>query len=135
MNPISQVVGLVRAELARRVRGWKRTIYSGAVGALLLAAALVFALIAIFLYLAQVYDAPAAALIMAAGLLVLGVIALVIASMDTGKRDLQADIQAITSQQMEGLKRFTPGRIDNSTLLTILGIAFAIGLVSGRRQR
>ncbi len=135
MNPIAQVVGLLRTELARRVRGWKRAIYAGAVGALFLTAALVFVLIAIFLYLAQAYGAPAAALIMAAGLLVLGVIALVIASIDTRKRNLQADIQAIASQQAEELKRFTPSRIDNSALLTILGAAFAIGLMTGRRQR
>jgi hypothetical protein len=135
MNPIAEVVGLVRTEFARRVRGWKRAIYAGAAGALLLTAALVFALIAAFLYLAQVYGAPAAALIMAAVLLLFGVIALVIAGIDTRKRTLQADIQAVATRQMEQIKQYSPERVDHSTLLTVLGIAFAIGLISGRRKR
>jgi hypothetical protein len=134
MNPIAEVVGLVRTEFARRVRGWKRAIYAGAVAGLLLTAALVFALIAIFLYLAQAVGAPAAALIMAAILLVFGLIALVIASIRTRKRDLKAEIQAVAAGQMEQMKQLDPARTDTSTLLTILGLAFAIGLISGRRK-
>ena len=53
------------------------------------------------LVLADAYGAPAAALIMAAGLLVIGVIALVIASIKTRKRDLQAEIQAVAAEQMD----------------------------------
>jgi hypothetical protein len=134
MNPIAEVVGLVRTEFARRVRGWKRAIYAGAVAGLLLTAALFFALIAIFLYLAQAVGAPAAALIMAAILLVFGLIALVIASIRTRKRDLKAEIQAVAAGQMEQMKQLDPARTDTSTLLTILGLAFAIGLISGRRK-
>ena len=36
MSPVAQVLGLVRAELARRVKGLKRTLYAGAVAALFL---------------------------------------------------------------------------------------------------
>jgi Na+/melibiose symporter-like transporter len=138
MNPVSQVIGLVKAEFARRARGWKRSIIAGSIAALFLTAALIFVLIAIFLFLADAYGAPAGALIMSAGLLVLGVIAVLIASMQTRKRDLQADIQAVAAAQMDQLKelkQLTPGRINNSTLLTVLGIAFVVGLISGRRQR
>jgi hypothetical protein len=134
MNPIAEVIGLVRTEFARRIRGWKRTIYAGAVGAVLLTAALAFLLIAIFLYLAEAYGAPAAALIMTAGLLVLGVIALVIASIKTRKRDLQADLQAIAAEQMAQVKQFAPGRPDTSTLLKIMGVAFALGVFAGRKR-
>ncbi|MFW6076604.1 MAG: hypothetical protein ACOC71_02530 [Hyphomicrobiales bacterium] len=134
MNPIAEVVGLVRAEFARRLRGLKRSIYAGAVGALFLTAAFVFVLIAIFLYLAEAYGAPAAALIMAAGLLVIGIIALVIASIRTRKRDLQADVQAIAAEQMEQMQQLSPGRPDMATLLKIMGVAFAIGLITGRRK-
>ena len=134
MSPIAQVVGLVRAELARRVRGMKRTIYAGAVAALFLMLALLFLLIAIFLYLAEAYGAPAAALIVAAGLLVIGVIALVIAGIKTRKRDLQAEIQAVAAEQMDQVKRLAPGRPDTPTLLKIMGLAFAIGLIAGRRK-
>ena len=49
MNPIAEVVALVRGEFARRLRGLKRSIYAGAVGAVFLTAAFVFLLIAIFL--------------------------------------------------------------------------------------
>jgi hypothetical protein len=134
MNPIAEVVGLVRSELARRLRSLKRSVYAGAVAALFLTAAFVFLLIAIFLYLAQAYGAPAAALIMAAGLLIIGVIALVIASIRIRKRDLQADIQAIAAEQMEQARQFVPDRPGMSTLLKMMGVAFAIGLVTGRRK-
>ena len=134
MNPILEVIGLLRAEFARRLRGWKRAIYAGAAGALFLTAAFVFVLIAIFLYLAEAYGAPTGALIMAAGLLVIGIIALVIASIRTRKRNLQADIQAVAAGQMEQIKQLSPARTDTSTLLKILGIAFAIGLLAGRRK-
>lgn len=137
MNPIAEIVGLVRGEFARRLRGLKRSIYAGAVGALFLTAAFVFVLIAIFLYLADAYGAPAAALIMAAGLLVIGVIALVIASIKTRKRDLQADVQAIAAEQVEQmsqLKQFAPSRPGLSTLIKIMGVAFAVGLFAGRRK-
>ena len=137
MNPIAEVVALVRGEFARRLRGLKRSIYAGAVGALFLTAAFVFLLIAIFLYLTEAYGAPAAALIMAAGLLVIGVIALVIASIKTRKRNLQADVQAIAAGQMERLdqmKQHAPSRADPTTLLAILGAAFTIGLFAGRRR-
>ena len=134
MSPIAQVVGLVRAELARRVRGMKRTIYAGAVAALFLMFALLFLLIAIFLYLAEAYGAPAAALIVAAGLLVIGIIALVIAGIKTRKRDLQAEIQAAVAEQMDQVKSLAPGRPDTPTLLKIMGLAFAIGLIVGRRK-
>ena len=134
MNPIAEVVALVRGEFARRMRGLKRSIYAGAVGALFLTAAFVFLLIAIFLYLAEAYGAPAAALIMAAGLLVIGVIALVIASIKTRKRDLQAEIQAVAAEQMDQVKQLAPGRPDTPTLLKIMGFAFAIGLIAGRRK-
>ena len=134
MNPIAQVVGLVRTEFARRVRDWKRAIYAGAIGALLLTFALVFGLLAVFLYLADEVGAPAAALIMAAGLAVLGLIAMLIASIRPPKRNLQADIQAVADVQMEQLKSYTPARADTSTLLKVLGIAFAIGLITGRKR-
>ena len=134
MNPIAEVVALVRGELARRLRGLKRSIYAGAVGALFLTAAFVFLLIAIFLYLAEAYGAPAAALIMAAGLLVIGVIALVIASIRTRKRDLGADIQAIAAEQMGQVQQYAPGRPGLSTLVKMMGVAFAVGLFAGRRK-
>ena len=134
MSPIAQVVGLVRVELGRRVRGLKRTIYAGAVAALFLLFALFFLLIAVFLYLADVYGAPAAALIVAAGLLVIGIVALVIASIKTRKRDLQAEIQAVAAEQMDQVKQLAPGRPDTPTLLKIMGLAFAIGLIAGRRK-
>lgn len=134
MNPIAEVIGLVRTEFARRVRDWKRAVFAGAVGAVFLLAALFFILIAIFLYLAEAFGAPAAALIMAAGLLVIGVIALVIASIKTPKRNLQSDIQSVAARQMEELKQYSPARADTPTLLKTLGIAFAIGLIFGRRR-
>jgi hypothetical protein len=134
MNPIAEVVGLVRTEYARRIRGWKRSIYAGAVGALFLTAAFVFLLIALFLYLAEPLGAPGAALVMAAGLLVIGAIALVIASIRTRKRDLSADIQAVAAVQMDQMKRLSPARTDTSTLLKALGIAFVVGLITGRRR-
>lgn len=134
MNPIAEVVALVRGEFARRLRGLKRSIYAGAVGALFLTAAFVFVLIAIFLYLAEAYGAPAAALIMAAGLLLIGVIALVIASIRTRKRDIGADIQVIASEQMEQARQFAPSRLDLSTLIKIMGVAFAVGLFAGRKK-
>ncbi len=134
MNPIAEVVALVRGEFARRLRGLKRSIYAGAVGAVFLTAAFVFVLIAIFLYLAEAYGAPAAALIMAAGLLLVGVIALVIASIRTRKRDLSADIQLIASEQMEQARQFAPSRLDLSTLIKIMGVAFAVGLFAGRKK-
>ena len=134
MNPIAEVVGLVRGEFARRLRGLKRSIYAGAVGALFLTAAFVFLLIAIFLYLADAYGAPAAALIMAAGLLVIGVIALVIASIRTRKRDLSAEIQAIASEQVGQVQQFAPSRPGLSTLMKIMGVAFAVGLFAGRKK-
>jgi hypothetical protein len=134
MNPIAEVVALVRSEFARRLRGLKRSIYAGAVGALFLTAAFVFLLIAIFLYLAEAYGAPAAALIMAASLLVIGVIALVIASIRTRKRDLGSDIQAIAAEQMEQARQFAPSRLDLSTLVKIMGVAFAVGLFAGRKK-
>ena len=134
MNPIAEVVALVRGEFARRLRGLKRSIYAGAVGAVFLTAAFVFLLIAIFLYLADAYGAPAAALIMAAGLLVIGVIAMVIASIRTRKRDLSADIQVIAAEQMEQAQQFAPSRLDLSTLIKIMGVAFAVGLFAGRKK-
>ncbi|HUH00431.1 MAG TPA: phage holin family protein [Kofleriaceae bacterium] len=134
MNPSAEVVALVRGEFARRLRGLKRSIYAGAVGAVFLTAAFVFLLIAIFLYLAEAYGAPAAALIMAAGLLVIGVIALVIASIKTRKRDLSADIQTIAAEQMEQAQQYAPSRLDLSTLIKIMGVAFAVGLVAGRKK-
>ncbi len=134
MNPIAEVVGLVRTEFARRVRGWKRSLIAGAIAALFLSLALFFALIAMFLYLAQAVGAPGAALIMAAGLGVIGVIALVIASIRTRRRDLGADIQAVAAVQMEQMKQLAPSRVRTSTLLKGLGIAFAIGLISGLRR-
>lgn len=134
MNPVAEVVALVRGEFARRLRGLKRSIYAGAVGAVFLTAAFVFVLIAIFLYLAEAYGAPAAALIMAAGLLVIGVIALVIASIRTRKRDLSADIQAIAAEQMEQAQQFAPSRPGLSTLLKMMGVAFAVGLFAGRKK-
>lgn len=134
MNPIAEVIGLVRSEFGRRIRGWKRAIYAGAVGALFLGFALVFALIAIFLYLARFLGEPAAALVMAAGLAVVGAMALVVASIKTRKRDLPADVQAIAAAQMEQMKQLSPARSDTATLLKILGMAFAIGLITGRRK-
>lgn len=134
MSPVAQVVRLVRAELGRRVRGLKRTIFAGAVAALFLMFALLFLLIAIFLYLAEAYGAPAAALIVAAGLLVIGVIALVIASIKTRKRDLQAEIEAVAAEQMNQVKQLVPSRPDTPMLLKIMGLAFAIGLIAGRRK-
>jgi hypothetical protein len=134
MNPIAEVVALVRGEFARRLRGLKRSIYAGAVGALFLTAAFVFLLLAIFLYLADAYGAPAAALIMAAGLVVIGVIALVIASIKTQKRDLSADIQVIASEQMDQARQLAPGRPGLSTLLKMMGVAFAVGLFAGRKK-
>ena len=134
MNPIAEVVALVKAEFARRLRGVKRTLYAGAVGALFLTFSLTFLLIAIFLYLAEAYGAPAAALIMAAGLLVIGVVALVIASVKTRKRDLRAEVQAIASEQMEHVQQLAPGRSDVSTLLKVMGVAFAVGIFAGRRK-
>jgi len=134
MNPIAEVVGLVRTEFARRIRGWKRSLYAGAVAALFLTLALGFALIAMFLYLAAAVGAPGAALIMAAGLGLIGVIALVIASIRTRRRDLGADIQAVAAVQMAQMKQLAPSRVRTSTLLKGLGIAFAIGLISGRRR-
>lgn len=134
MNPIAEVIGLVRSELARRIRGWKRALIAGAVGGLFLAFALFFALIAMFLYLAEAVGAPAAALIMAAGLGAIGAIALVIATIRTRKRDLGADIQAVAAVQMEQMKQLAPSRVNSSTLLKALGVAFAIGLIAGRRR-
>lgn len=134
MNPIAEVVALVRGEFARRLRGLKRSIYAGAVGALFLTAAFVFLLIAIFLWLAEAYGAPAAALIMAAGLLVIGVIALVIASIRTRKRDLSRDIQAIAAEQVEQAQQFVPDRPGLSTLIKMMGVAFAVGLFAGRKK-
>jgi hypothetical protein len=134
MNPIAEVVALVRGELARRLRGLKRSIYAGGVGALFLTAAFVFLLLAIFLYLADAYGAPAAALIMAAGLLVIGVIALVIASIRTRKRDLGVEIQAIAAEQVEQAQQFMPSRPGLSTLLKMMGVAFAVGLFAGRKK-
>ena len=134
MNPIADVVGLVRGEFARRWRGLKRSIYAGAVGALFLAAAFAFLLISIFLYLADAYGGPAAALIMAAGLLVIGVIALVIASIKTRKRDLGAEIQSIASEQMGQVQHFAPRRPGLSTMMKIMGVAFAVGLFAGRKK-
>jgi purine-cytosine permease-like protein len=134
MNPIAEVIGLVRTEFARRIRDWKRAVFAGAVGAIFLLAALFFMLIAIFLYLAEALDAPAAALIMAAGLSVVGVIALVIAGIKTPQRDLQSDIQLVAARQMEEMKQYSPSRADTPTLLKMLGIAFAIGLILGRRK-
>jgi hypothetical protein len=134
MNPIAEVIGLVRTELARRIKGWKRSLIAGAVAAVFLCLALVFALIAMFLYLAHAVGAPNAALIMAAGLGLIGVIALVIASIRTRKRDLGADIQAVAAVQMEQMKQLAPSRVRTSTLLKGLGIAFAIGLISGWRR-
>lgn len=137
MNPIAEVIGLFRSEFARRVRGWKRSIYAGAVGVVFLTFALTFLLIAIFLFLAEAVGAPAGALIMAAGLMIIGVIALVIASIKTRKRNLQADVQAIAAGQMERMdqiKQYAPSRADPTTLLAFLGVAFAIGLFAGRRR-
>ena len=134
MNPVAQVVGLVRTEFARRVRDWKRAIYAGAVGALLLTFALIFVLLALFLYLADAVGAPAAALIMAAGLAVLGLIALLIASIRPKKSQLPADIQSVAAVQMEQMKSYTPARAATSTLLKVLGLAFAIGLIAGRKR-
>ena len=134
MNPIAEVIGLVRTEFARRIRGWKRSLIAGAVAALFLGLALVFALIALFLYLAQAVGAPGAALIMAAGLGLIGGIALVIASLRTRRRDLGADIQAVAAVQMAQMKQLAPSRVRSSTLLKGLGIAFAIGLISGWRR-
>ncbi len=129
MNPIAEVVALVRGEFARRLRGlihlrrWGR--YSSPP---------VFLLIAIFLWLAEGYGAPAAALIMAAGLVVIGVIAMVIASIRTRKRDLSADIQAIAAEQVEQAQQFVPGRPGMSTLIKMMGVAFAVGLFAGRKK-
>ncbi len=134
MNPIAEVVALVRGEFARRLRGLKRSILAGAVGLVFLTAAFVFLLLAIFLYLADAYGAPAAALIMAAGLVVIGVIALVIASIRTEKRDLSADIQAIAAEQVEQAQQFVPGRPGMSTLIKMMGVAFAVGLFAGRKK-
>jgi hypothetical protein len=134
MNPIAEIVALVRTEFARRLRGLKRSLLAGAVGALFLTAAFVFVLLAMFLYLAQAYGAPAAALIMAAGLLVIGVIALVIASIRTRKRDLQADVQAIAAEQVEQMQRYVPKRPDAATVVKMMAIAFAVGLITGRRK-
>lgn len=134
MNPIAEVIGLVRTEFARRIRGWKRSLIAGAVAALFLGLALFFALIAMFLYLAEAVGAPGAALIMAAGLGLIGVIAMVIASLRTRRRDLGADIQAVAAVQMAQMKQLAPSRVRSSTLLKGLGIAFAIGLISGWRR-
>lgn len=134
MNPFAEVVGLVRTEYARRIRGWKRSVYAGAVGALFLTSAFVFLLLALFLYLAKPLGAPGAALVMAAGLLVIGAIALVIASIRTRRRDLSADVQAVAAVQMEQMKRLSPARADTSTLLSALGVAFLVGLITGRRR-
>jgi hypothetical protein len=134
MNPIAEVVALVRGEFARRLKGLKRSIYAGAVGAVFLAAAFAFLLLAIFLYLAEAYGAPAAALVMAAGLLVIGVIAVVIASIKTQKRDLSADIQAIAAEQVEQAQQFVPSRPGLPTLLKMMGVAFAVGLFAGRKK-
>jgi hypothetical protein len=134
MNPIAEVVALVRGEFARRLKGLKRSIYAGAVGAIFLTAAFAFLLLAIFLYLAEAYGAPAAALVMAAGLLVIGVIAVVIASIKTQKRDLSADIQAIAAEQVEQAQQFVPSRPGLPTLLKMMGVAFAVGLFAGRKK-
>lgn len=134
MNPIAEVIGLVRTDFARRIRGWKRSLIAGAVAALFLGLALFFALIAMFLYLAEAVGAPGAALIMAAGLGLIGVIAMVIASLRTRRRDLGADIQAVAAVQMAQMKQLAPSRVRTSTLLKGLGIAFAIGLISGWRR-
>lgn len=134
MNPIAEVIGLVRTDFARRIRGWKRSLIAGAVAALFLGLALFFALIAMFLYLAEAVGAPGAALIMAAGLGLIGVIAMVIASLRTRRRDLGADIQAVAAVQMAQMKQLAPSRVRTSALLKGLGIAFAIGLISGWRR-
>ena len=134
MNPIAEVVALVRGEFAHRLRGLKRSLYAGAVGAVFLGAGFAFLLLAIFLYLAGAYGAPAAALVMAAGLLVIGVVALVIASIRTQKRDLGADIQAIATEQVSQVRQFAPGRPGVATLLKMMGVAFAIGLFAGRKK-
>ena len=134
MNPIAEVVALVRGEFARRLKGLKRSILAGAVGAVFLTAGFVFLLLAIFLYLADAYGAPAAALIMAAGLLVIGIIALVIASIKTQQRDLGADIQVIAAEQMEQAQQFVPRRPGLPTLLKMMGVAFAVGLFAGRKK-
>jgi hypothetical protein len=134
MNPIADVVALVRGEFARRLRGLKRSIYAGAVGVVFLTAAFVFLLLAIYLWLAEAYGSPAAALIMAAGLLVIGVIALVIASIRTRKRDLGADLQLIASEQMGQVRQFAPTRPGLSTLVKMMGVAFAVGLFAGRKK-
>ena len=134
MNPIAEVIGLLRIEVARRVRAWKRAIFAGTAGALLLTFALVFVLLALFLYLTEEVGAPAAALIMAAGLAVLGLGALLIASIRPAKRDLQADIEAVAATQIEQMKSYSPARARTSTLLKVLGLAFVIGLLTGRRK-
>lgn len=134
MSPVAEVIGLVRAEFQRRIKGWKRSLIAGAVAALFLGLALLFALIALFLHLADAVGAPGAALIMAAGLGLIGVIALVIASLRPRRRDIGADIQAVAAVQMEQMKQLAPGRVRTSTLLKGLGIAFAIGLISGWRR-
>ena len=133
MNPFAEIIGLVRTEYARRIRGWKRSIYAGAVAALFLLTGFLFLLLAIFLYLVGPLGAPGAALVMAAGLLVIGGFALVIASIRTRKRDLSADIQAVAAGQIDQMTR-VPARTGTSTLLTALGISFLVGLVAGRRR-
>lgn len=136
MTPVGDIAAIVRSEFQRRVRAWKRSLYAGAAGALLLLAALVFALIAVFLFLADAYGPPAAALIMAAGLLLLAFIAFIIASMKTQRRNLKAEIQSVAEHEMHQLQeQLSPQRVDASSLLTVLGAAFAIGLLAGRRQR
>lgn len=135
MMPIADIGAIVRSEIQRRVRGWKRSLYAGAAGALLLLAAVIFALVAAFLFLADAYGPPAAALIMAAALLLLAFIAFIIASMKTRKRNLQAELQSVAAREMEQLhQQISPQRVDASSLLTVLGAAFAIGLLAGRRK-
>ena len=94
---------------------------------------LLILLLAIFLYLVGPLGAPGAALVTAAGLLVIGGFALVIASIRTRKRDLSADIQAVAAGQIDQMTR-VPAQTGTSTLLTALGISFLVGLVAGRRR-
>lgn len=127
------VVHIVRSEISARLRSLKRSAIAGGAAGVLLLAALVFALIAPYIYLSDVYGEAIAALVMAGALLVLGIIALLIAGMDVRRRtDLQSELRtAVTAQ----LRDISPARAETTSLLTVLGIAFILGLVAGRRNR
>lgn len=130
---LTAVVSIIRSEIAARLRDLKRSAIAGITAGVLLAAALVFALIAPYIYLTDVYGDAVAALVMAGALLVLGIAALLIAGMDVRRRrDLQSELRSAVTAQ---LRDFSPARAETTSLLTVLGIAFVLGLVAGRRNR